>query len=130
MRKNNKGFTLVEILAVIVILLIIVLIAAPNMTKEIKRGEDANQNVLNQKIENAAHLYAAKYYADKIVGNINVTFTLAELEQDGLINLSDSECSSVLDKDISVENGEYNYTNIKDSNCYSCEITPTNTCKK
>ena len=117
--KNNKGFTLVEILAVIVILLIIVVIAAPNITKEIKRGEDASQNVLNQKIENAAHLYAAKYYADKIVDNIDVTFTLADLERDGLINLSDSECSSVLDEDISVENGEYNYTNIKDSNCYS-----------
>ena len=92
--KNNKGFTLVEILAVIVILLIIVVIAAPNMTKEIKRGEDASQNVLNQKIENAAHLYAAKYYADKIVDNIDVTFTLADLERDGLINLSDSECTT------------------------------------
>lgn len=102
MKKNNKGFTLVEILAVIVILLIIVVIAAPNMTKEIKRGEDANQNVLNQKIENAAHLYAAKYYADAIItcdssSNINnpcVKFSLNNLEQDGLINLSDSSCNS------------------------------------
>ena len=98
--KNNKGFTLVEILAVIVILLIIVVIAAPNMTKEIKRGEDANQNVLNQKIENAAHLYAAKYYADNIVtcnsnSSINnpcVSFSLNDLEQDGLINLNNSSC--------------------------------------
>ena len=95
--KNNKGFTLVEILAVIVILLIIVVIAAPNMTKEIKRGEDARQNVLNQKIENAAHLYAAKYYADKNDTCTNtecIKFTLNDLQQDGLINLNNSECTT------------------------------------
>ena len=116
MKNNNKGFTLVEILAVIVILLIIVVIAAPNMTKEIKRGEDANQSVLNQKIENAAHLYAAKYYADAIVtcnsSNINipcVEFSLNNLEQDGLINLSNSSCDSDGKIKIYLDSGEIKY---------------------
>lgn len=136
MRKNNKGFTLVEILAVIVILLIIVLIAAPNMTKEIKRGEDANQNVLNQKIENAAHLYAAKYYADKIVtcksneDNLCVSFSLNDLQQDGLINLNNSECTNndenttsnqyiEISYNSSESKIEYNYNNLKNlKNCY------------
>ena len=86
------------------------------MTKEIKRGEDASQNVLNQKIENAAHLYAAKYYADKIVtcnssSNINpcVEFSLNNLEQDGLINLSDSSCTSSNTIKIYLSSGKIKY---------------------
>ena len=37
--KNNKGFTLVELLAIIVILALIILVAAPSMTKKIKKKE-------------------------------------------------------------------------------------------
>lgn len=37
--KDNKGFTLVELLAVIVILAIIMIIASPSMTNEIARNE-------------------------------------------------------------------------------------------
>ena len=134
MKNNNKGFTLVEILAVIVILLIIVVIAAPNMTKEIKRGEDANQSVLNQKIENAAHLYAAKYYADEIVklpsSGSEITLTLDDLEQDGLINLNNSECTTngsftrltqyiKISYDSSKSKIKYNYDTLnKLNNCY------------
>lgn len=123
MKKNNKGFTLVEILAVIVILLIIVVIAAPNMTKEIKRGEDASQNVLNQKIENAAHLYAAKYYADEIVkcnSNNCIKFTLANLEKDGLINLN-NECIDNGTKNVTTQNIKISYdsTNSKIKYDYS-----------
>ena len=130
--KNNKGFTLVEILAVIVILLIIVVIAAPNMTKEIKRGEDASQNVLNQKIENAAHLYAAKYYADAIVNcnssidNPCVKFSLYNLEQDGLINLSNEGCSTSESIKIYKYNDKimYDYEDI--NSCYKCPASAEN----
>lgn len=92
MRKNNnKGFTLVELLAIIVILAIIMVLAAPSMTKQIKQKEDTDQTILDKKIDNAAHLYAAKYYSDKIVnctsGSCGISFTLNNLEQDGLINL-------------------------------------------
>ena len=41
MRKNNKGFTLIEILAVIVILGIIMLIAIPNVSKNIADSRKA-----------------------------------------------------------------------------------------
>lgn len=96
---NKKGFTLVELLAIVVILAVIMVVAAPNMTKQIKKSEEESQNILNQKIENASKLYAAKYYVTDIVKctstdkeNPCVKFNLYDLEQDGLINLKDN-CS-------------------------------------
>lgn len=99
MLKNNKGFTLVELLAIVVILAIIMVLAAPSMTKQIAKKEETNQTILDEKISNAAKIYAAKYYSEKIVNctdtnrdNPCVEFNLNDLEQDGLINLKD-KCS-------------------------------------
>lgn len=115
--KDNKGFTLVELLAVIVILAIIMIIAAPSMTKEIARNEKENKNILNQKIENAAHIYAAKYFVNDLIDGSEISFTLNDLEQDGLIDLKD-KCSSKLKKDITVSSSGYNYDNVKGEDCY------------
>lgn len=120
--KDNKGFTLVELLAVIVILAIIMIIAAPSMTKEIARNETENKNILNQKIENASHIYAAKYFVNDLIDGSEISFTLNDLEQDGLINLK-GKCSTELDeeKTIIISSGGYNYTNISGTNCYTTE---------
>lgn len=120
---NKKGFTLIELLAIIVILAIIMIVAVPNITKEIKRSEKENQNILNQKIENASHLYASKYYIDNIVAKENFNFTLDELEEDGLITLKDA-CKNKRGEVIAVLDGKtYNYNKIEDSDCYDCSST-------
>ena len=130
MRKNSKGFTLVELLAIVVILALIAVIAAPNMTRQIRENEENTQNILNQKIENAAHLYAAKYYANKLV-NIStsgeiIEFTLSDLQSDGLINLK-GNCTNNLtasneidDNKIKITSSGYNYENIESDGdtCY------------
>lgn len=141
---NKKGFTLVELLAIVVILAIIIVAAAPNMTKQVKKSEEETQNILNQKIENASKLYAAKYYANKIIScdssDCGISFTLNDLEQDGLINLK-GKCEDKKTKNINVSynSGDkkiiYNYTNIKDDNnsCYACQTedyTKENYCIK
>lgn len=79
---NNKGFTLTEILSIIVIISIIAIIAAPNITKEINRVDQKSSEVYTQNLENAAHLYLAKYY-----GPITTTVTIPgqTLVDDGLI---------------------------------------------
>lgn len=126
MRKNS-GFTLVELLAIIVILAVIIAIAAPNMTKQISKSDQEKNDVFNQKIENAAHLYAAKYYADKLVEKEPVTFTLQALVDDGLITLKNNKCQGAgnknkLTQNISVDSSlKYNYNNINDDNCYVCQ---------
>ena len=99
MKKSNKGFTLVELLAIILIIALIGIIAVPNISKQMKKNEDRQQRLLNQRITNAAHTYAAKYYADKMVDDDETdvaSFTLENLEQDGLLDLNDNECK---DKD-------------------------------
>lgn len=118
--KNNKGFTLIELLAIVIILAIIAALAAPSMTREIKRSEEENENILNQKIENAAHIYVAKYYADKIVNNETIdNIKLKDLVEDGLINFKNGICDGQLESTITISNGKnYDYSNLEDDNCY------------
>lgn len=94
---KNKGFTLTEILAIIVIISIIAIIAAPNITKEINRVDQKNNDVYMQNLENAAHLYVAKYY-----GPITTTVTIPgqTLVDDGLIGeVRNENCSITVEND-------------------------------
>ena len=123
--KNNKGFTLIELLAVIVILGIIITIATLSLSGIKDREKSDNESILSRKIENAAKLYAAKYYADKITsGSGNVEFTLNDLEKDGLIELNDDQCVDQRNENIVVTGeSDYNFDAIKDCKCYSKERT-------
>ena len=130
MLKNNKGFTLVELLAIVVILAIIMVLASPSMTKQIAKKEETDQTILDEKIHNASKIYAAKYYSEKIVDlptcteNCEIKFTLNDLEQDGLINLKD-KCTGKTNENIIISYGssiEYNYNAIKDDDCASSNI--------
>ena len=124
--KNNYGFTLIELLAIVVILGVIIAVAAPNMTKQINKKEETDQTILDEKISNAAHMYIAKYYSDKVVDgtcNINTcSFTLNDLEQDGLINLKGKNCTNVMDKTIfySSNGNSYNFDAIIPPNASDC----------
>lgn len=129
--KNNYGFTLIELLAIVVILGVIIAVSAPNMTKQINKKEETDQTILDEKISNAAHMYIAKYYSDKVVdGTCNSStcrFTLNDLEQDGLINLKGKNCTNVMAKDmfyLSSDNpnikDSYNFEAIKPPNASDC----------
>ncbi len=123
---NKKGFTLIELLAIVIILGVIMVVAAPSITKQIDRSEKETQSVLNQKIENAAHLYAAKYHADEIVNGGSFSFTLSDLENDGLLDLK-GKCSEVLSEKITYNgskddySSKYDYSNISNG-CYKDKI--------
>lgn len=131
--KNNYGFTLIELLAIVVILGVIIAVAAPNMTKQINKKEKTDQTILDEKISNAAHMYIAKYYSDKVVDgtcSINTcSFTLNDLEQDGLINLKD-KCTyvddtgvhHVIDGKIYLLGNSYHFENIQAPDCASGKI--------
>lgn len=60
MRKlNNKGFTLVELLAVVVILVVIMTIALPNISSSIERNKKKQNEALEKVIISAAELYVS-----------------------------------------------------------------------
>lgn len=127
--RKNKGFTLIELLAIIVILGLIALAAIPNISKQVKESEKQEQTVLDKKIENASKLYAAKYYADKIVVGTPFTFTLNELENDGLLSLNDDQCSGGTRNnkiEVKKDSGKiiFDYSNIGEeivTDCHSCK---------
>lgn len=119
--KNNKGFTLVELLAIVVILALIILVAAPSMTNQINKKEKTDQTILDEKIYNASRMYAAKYYADDIVNNQSFNFTLKDLEEDGLLDLK-GKCDNEKSNNIEYKNNSYNFDEIKGAKCASNNI--------
>ena len=61
MRLNNKGFSLIEILSVILILSIILAIAIPDTTYSIKKGEDKISSINDEVILSAANIYVEEF---------------------------------------------------------------------
>ena len=121
---NNKGFTLIELLAIVVILAIIIVLTVPNIGKQINKSEEENKSILNKKIEEASHIYAAKYFSNDLVkcedNSCNISFTLNDLERDGLIKLNDDECVNDRKRKIIIiysdKKIKYDYKNL---NCYT-----------
>ena len=70
MKLNKKGFTLVEVLAVIIILSIIMLILIPSVNHLIKENKRTNYETLKSTIINAAKTYASDYRYEIIVNNM------------------------------------------------------------
>lgn len=58
---NKKGFTLVEVLAVIVILGVILTVVVPSTFSIIKRGKETSYKNLVKTFKNGAKLYVSKY---------------------------------------------------------------------
>jgi len=59
--KNNKGFTLVEVLATVTIMVIITLIAVPTSIRFIERGKNQQYEILEDQIISAASKYYVKH---------------------------------------------------------------------
>ena len=91
-KMNKKGFTLVELLAVLVILLTILLIAIPSITSSVERNKE---NALKKKydlIEAAAESYVNLYqnefnYNNFISGSCKIY--ISRLEGKGLLTDED-----------------------------------------
>ena len=56
-RMNNKGFTLVELIGVMVILIIITAIAVPNISSSVERSKAKKTEEANKSLEYAVELY-------------------------------------------------------------------------
>ena len=81
-RLNKKGFTLVELLVVIVILGVIMSIAIPSITSSIERSKDKQKTQIIKLIVSAGELYVDKHKNTVQQGK---SITLDDLIEDGLI---------------------------------------------
>ena len=90
--KNNTGFTLVELLAVIVILAVIILIASSNvgtiMTNARKNALAMEGNTL---INSAKQAYQIAILNGKVTGTDSVCFSLEDLKNNGYFEKSDDK---------------------------------------
>lgn len=60
---NNKGFTLIEVLAVVAIIAIVGLIATPSVIQTLNMGKDTSDEILYDNIKTAIQtMYEEKYY--------------------------------------------------------------------
>lgn len=100
MMKKEEGFTLVELLAVIVILGIIVAIAIPSIGNIVSDAETKADKAEVQLIEDAARLYDV----ENEVGSSGVT--TEELKTAGFLDSRDSEVSGT----VKYESNEYTFT--------------------
>ena len=57
MRKRQRGFTLIELIAVLVILTIIMSIAIPSISASIERSKEKQRNAKIKIMESAAEIY-------------------------------------------------------------------------
>ena len=97
--KKINGFTLVELLAVIIILCVTVTIVVVKVDKNIKDANEFGNEMQIENIESAALIYAEEYTSSlSNLQNIKVdTITISTLIDSGLINSKDV-------KDISTSN--------------------------
>lgn len=109
-RLNNKGFTLVELIATIVILSLVIGITSFSITTIIKRSKEKDYNLLINEIGNAVELYyqECKYVND----NCDNEITLGYLVTNGYL------------KGNSSNEDKYTIVNPNDGeNIYDCEIS-------
>jgi len=112
---NNKGFTLVEVLAVVALLAVIFLLIIPSVTRVLKRSKDTVYQKQINTILSSAYDWSLKNISS-LPRQGNKTFvTLSELKFNGLIdaNIIDTDTKEPFPDDlvVSIENVGVDYKN-------------------
>ena len=92
--KNRKGFTLVELLAVLVIMGIILGISIPAVTAIQKRLVKQRVNTFYRVVDEAANAYVEQYHEDFSKSNSCFAIPYDQLVKEGLLKEEDISCLS------------------------------------
>lgn len=146
MNLNNKGFTLVEILAVVVILGVLMAFMYPNVTRLINKNKAESLEQLKLLIESAAKIYISDYRYNISVNGNNITkinnrsitnnkVLVSYLIEEGALKVTDKgnihnpqNTNDCLNTDSSYIEVKYNST-LKDFEYGNISLTWGETCK-
>ena len=123
MRKlNNKGFTLVELLAVVVILVIIMTVALPNISSSIERSQNKQDAAMEKVIISAGELYVSKHKAsikNKLSTISSCSISVQDLTSENY--LSSEDVSNYSSSCLNYNGSNFEY---KDSGCVADKCYP------
>lgn len=100
-KLNDKGFTLVELLAALVILTAIMGIAIPSISSSLERTKEKQNAARVKVLESAAELYVTdhKNAIFNHLGTMNtcyISLNLLEVSEDNLLDANDNAFSGVI----------------------------------
>lgn len=87
--KNNKGFTLVEVLAVVVILIAVITIITPKVISSFNNSEETIYKKQIESIIDISRIYMSSHTNLLPEENENYIIKITDLQQDKLINKDD-----------------------------------------
>lgn len=96
MKKKKNGFTLIEMLAVIVILITILLVAIPSITSSLERSKDKQKEAKKELIVSSADIYVSNHknnYPNKDTDTTPYVIAISELRTAGLVDDNDTKDS-------------------------------------
>ena len=94
--KNNKGFTLVELLATLIVLSLVMTIGTYSITNIIENAKDKNYQILIANIKDAAETYYNECQYMETIGECQLTIKLQTLLDYGYIKSNDEDNSNNL----------------------------------
>lgn len=120
--KNNKGFTLVELLAVVVILIIVISLITPKVFNQLKTAEKITDQEQINAIIDTSKLYMNQHSELLPEHNSLYIITLNELKESGLIKTSQILNPSTKEEltgcvVVNYENNKYKYEYKEEKDC-------------
>lgn len=108
---NKNGFTLVELLSVIIILAIILVIAIPKLTSSLSESKENLYNSTIKEIERTASQYVSSH--PELITDESFTISIDTLCEDKYLDcpITDPRDKSIISGNVvvSVTNGSYEY---------------------
>ncbi|MFS0644002.1 competence type IV pilus major pilin ComGC [Siminovitchia sp. 179-K 8D1 HS] len=83
LKKNEKGFTLIEMMVVLLVITVLILVALPNAAKHSSNINDKGCDALRQMVQGQVEAYRMKHHEIP---------TFAKLESEGYVKKKDNTC--------------------------------------
>ena len=90
---NRKGFTLVELLAVIALLAIIIVFAVPNLLNVFSEGKNKLSSIQKNQIKSAVEMYLNDYCTEPIGDNVCPSSLTKTTDSNGIIKITGGDIS-------------------------------------